>query len=162
MTAFDPANPPTVTELLARMDAGWAEFRDKLAATPNELLEEHLGGGAWTRKQMVAHIGTWHDLTIDRLGKFMDSGEPPGLDEHEDAINARAARAATGRTTGEIVQGVEDSYRRLHRQVARLTDEQLAAHEWWALAIVVGNSFGHYQEHVADLEPASTSAGAAR
>jgi hypothetical protein len=153
MTALDPANPPTVTELLSRMDAGWTEFGGKMHATPNELLEEKLGAGAWTRKQMLAHITTWHDLTIDRLGRFMDSGEPPDLDEHEDDINARAARAATGRTTGEIVQGVEDSYRRLHRQVARLTDEQLAAHEWWALSIVVGNTFGHYENHTADLEP---------
>ena len=157
MTALDPANPPTVAELLSRMDAGWTEFRSKLQAMPNERLEEHLGTGAWTRKQMLAHISTWHDLTIDRLGRYVDSGEPPGLDEHEDDINARAARAATGRTTGEIVQGVEDSYRRLHRQVARLTDEQLEAHEWFALSIVVGNTFGHYEQHAADLEPASAA-----
>ena len=157
MTALDPAHPPTVAELLSRMDAGWTEFRGRMQAMPNERLEEHLGQGAWTRKQMLAHISTWHDLTIDRLGRYMDSGEPPGLDEHEDEINARAARAATGRTTGEIVQGVEDSYRRLHRQVARLTDEQLEAHEWFALSIVVGNTFGHYEQHAADLEPASAA-----
>jgi hypothetical protein len=160
MTTLDPANPPTVAELLSRMDAGWTEFRGKMQSTPNELLEERLGTGAWTRKQMLAHIGTWHDLTIDRLVRFMDSGEPTGLDEHEDEINARAARAATGRTTGEIVQGVEDSYRRLHRQVSRLADEQLEAHEWWALSIIVGNTFGHYEEHTSDLEPAR--AGGAR
>ena len=157
MTTLDPANPPTVVELLSRMDAGWTEFRGRMQSMPNERLEEHLGQGAWTRKQMLAHISTWHDLTIDRLGRYMDSGEPPGLDEHEDDINARAARAATGRTTGEIVQGVEDSYRRLHRQVARLSDEQLEAHEWFALSIVVGKSFGHYEQHAADLEPASTT-----
>ena len=160
MTTMDPANPPTVAELLSRMDAGWTEFRGRMQAMPNELLEEKLGTGEWTRKQMLAHIGTWHDLTMDRLGRFMDSGEPPGLDDHEDEINARAARAAVGRTTGEIVQGVEDSYRKLHRQVARLTDEQLEAHEWWALSIVNGNTFGHYEEHTGDLEPAP--AGRAR
>ena len=163
MTTLDPANPPTVAELLSRMDAGWTEFRARMQAMPNELLEEKLGTGAWTRKQMLAHISTWHDLTIDRLGRFMESGEPPGLDEHEDEINARAARAATGRTTGEIVQGVEDSYRRLHRQVARLTDEQLEAHEWWALSIVNGNTFGHYEEHLPDLDPTpAREAGGAR
>lgn len=154
MTTLDPANPPSVSELLSKMDAGWTEFRGRMQAMPNEQLEEHLGTGAWTRKQMLAHIATWHDLTIDRLSRFMDTGEPPALDDHEDEINARAARAAIGRTTGEIVQGVEDSYRRLHRQVARLTDEQLAFNEWWALSIVVGNSFGHYEEHARDLEPA--------
>jgi hypothetical protein len=150
--AFDPANPPTVAELLARMDAGWTDFHGRLQAMPNELLEERLGAGAWTRKQMLAHIGTWHDLTVDRLARFMESGEPPDLDQHEDEINANAARGATGRTTGEVVQGVEDSYRKLHRQVGRLTDEQLAANKWWALSTVVGNTFGHYKDHAGDLE----------
>jgi len=146
---MDP-NPPTVPELLARMDAGWAAFHAKLQATPSERLGDHIGGG-WTRKQMLAHLGTWHDLTVERLGGLMSTGEPPGLDEHEDEINARAARAATGRTSGEIVQSIEDSYRRLRRQVSLLTEEQLAAHDWWAAAIVRGNSFGHYEEHIADL-----------
>jgi len=50
-----------------------------------------------------------------------------------------------------IVQGVEDSFRRLRRQVSLLTEEQLAAHDWWAASIVRGNSFGHYEEHLADL-----------
>ena len=141
----------TVREALSRMDAGWAEFSGMMKSMPNEQLEERLGDDAWTRKQMLAHISTWHDMTVDRLGRFMDSGEPSDLDEHEDAINARAARAATGRTTGEIVQGVEDSYRRLHRQVSRLTDAQLVDHDGFATAIIAGNSYGHYRLHLADI-----------
>ena len=149
---MDPANPPTVRDLLAMMETGWAEFQSRLHALPTERLEDRIGDGGWTRKQMLAHIGTWHDLTSDRLNKFRASGEPPDLDEHEDAINARAARAATGRTTGEINQGVEDSYRRLRREVGLLTNEQLATSDWWAAAIVRGNSFGHYEEHLRDLD----------
>jgi hypothetical protein len=141
----------TVREALDRMDEGWNDFGARMHAMPNEQLEERLGDGAWTRKQMLAHIATWHDLTGDRLARFIDTGEPPGLDEDEDAINARAARGATGRTTGEIVQGVDDSYRRLHRQVSRLTDAQLVDHDGFAAAIIAGNSYGHYREHLADL-----------
>ena len=144
-------DPVTVADMLARMDEGWGTFHDQVTALPSERLELHIGEGGWTRKQMLAHLGTWHDLTVERLGGLMSTGEPQGLDEHEDAINARAARAATGRTTGEIVQGVEDSFRRLRRQVSLLTEEQLAAHDSWAAAIVRGNSFGHYEEHLADL-----------
>lgn len=153
---MDPANPPTVRELLERMDAGWAGFREQLHAIPNELLELHIEDGGWTRKQMLAHIATWHDLTSDRLNRFRDSGEPPDFDEHEDVVNARAARAATGRTTGEILQSLDDSFRRLRREVGQLTDEQIETHDWWAVAIVRGNSFGHYEQHLPDLESALT------
>lgn len=153
----------TVREALARMDAGWTAFSGTMKSMPNEQLEERLGDDAWTRKQMLAHISTWHDMTVDRLGRFMDSGEPVDFDEHEDAINARAARAATGRTTGEIIQGVEDSYRRLHRQVSRLSDAQLVDHDGFAAAIIAGNSYGHYRQHLADLGgPAEPDAGADR
>ena len=58
---------------------------------------------------------------------------------------------AAQRTTGEIIQGVEDSYRRLHRQVSRLTDAQLVDHDGFAAAIIAGNSYGHYREHLPDI-----------
>ena len=151
---MDPANPQTVRELLERMDAGWADFRERVHAAPNELIERHIEEGAWTRKQMLAHIATWHEITADRLSQFRDSGAPADFEDQEDAINARAARAATGRTTGEVIQSIEDTYRRLRREVGQLTDEQIANNDGWAVAIVRGNTFGHYEEHLPDLEPA--------
>jgi DinB family protein len=142
----------TVTEVLSRMDEGWADFRARVHGLPTEQLEVRLGEGHWTRKQMLAHIATWHDLTVDRLSRFAESGEPNGPEEHEDVINARSARAAEGRTSGEILQSMEDSVRRLRREVARLTDAQLAANDAWAAAVIAGNSYGHYKEHLPDLE----------
>jgi uncharacterized damage-inducible protein DinB len=147
-------DPLTVHDTLAKMDEGWGTFHDQVTALPSERLELHIGEGGWTRKQMLAHIATWHDLTVDRLGRFADSGEPAELGEEEDAINARAARAAEGRTSGEVLLAMSDSYRRFRREVSSLTDEQLAAHEGWAASIIAGNSYDHYTEHLRDLEPA--------
>jgi DinB superfamily len=145
------AASPTVSETLARMDEAWAAFHGRVTSMPTEQLEPRIGGDGWTRKQMLAHIGTWHDLTVERLGRFVDNGEPADLAEHEDAINARAARAAEGRTTGEILLAMADSYRRLRRAVSTLTDAQLAAHDAWAVAVIAANSYGHYAEHRPDL-----------
>lgn len=146
---------PNVRETLERMDGGWAAFRGRVQSLPIERLSDRLGEGAWTRKQMLAHIATWHQLTFERLAQFADSGEPAELKEHEDAINARAARAAEGRTTGEILQGMDDSYRRLRRAASGLTDAQLVVHDGWAAAVIAGNTYEHYPEHLADLVPSS-------
>ena len=143
---------PTVREALERMDRGWSEFRRRVHDLPTDRLEQHIGDGAWTRKQMLGHIGAWHDLTVDRLMRFESSGEPNGTDEHEDVINARAAHAAGGRTSGEILMSLDDSFRKLRREVAKLTDSQLAAHDAWAAAIFAGYSFGHYEVHLPDLD----------
>ena len=141
----------TVRDVLARMDDGWNEFQEHVHAMPGEQLEARLGEGSWTRKQMLAHISTWHELTVERLASLMASGEPAELPEDEDVINARAARAAEGRTSGEIVQSMHDSFGRLRREVSRLNDAQLLDHDGFAAAVIAGNSFGHYREHLEDL-----------
>jgi hypothetical protein len=148
---------PTVAETLARMDEGWEAFRERLHGLPSQLLEVHIEQGGWTRKQMLAHISTWHELTVERLSGLAESGEPQGTPDHEDVINARAARGAVGRTTGEILLDIDHTYRQLRRKVARLTDADLTAHDSWAAAVIAGNTYGHYREHLADLDPRQKS-----
>ena len=151
---FGTAEQPLVRNTLRRMDEGWAAFSALASALKNEQLTARLGEGAWTRKQMLAHISTWHELTTDRLLRFGESGEPVGLpgDDNEDAINLRAARASDGRTSSEVVITAADTHRRLRRTVAAMTDAQLAAHDGWAAAVVAGNSFDHYAEHLDELK----------
>ena len=149
MTATD--DQPLVRRTLGRMDDAWTGFRNRAHAVPAERLGARIGEDGWTLKQMLGHVGTWHDLTVERLARFAESGEPVELLEETDAINARAARGAGGRTTGEILLGIDDSYRRLRREVARLSDDQLAANDGWAAAVIAGNTFDHYEEHLAEL-----------
>jgi hypothetical protein len=147
----DSNEQPLLRRTLSRMDEAWTAFQGRMRAVPVERLATRIAEGEWTIKEMVAHVGAWHDLTIDRLARFAGSGEPAELADEADVINARAARAAGGRTTGEILMSVDDSYRRLRREVARLTDDQLAAHDAWAASIIAGNTYDHYAEHLDDL-----------
>ncbi|HJP87949.1 MAG TPA: DinB family protein [Candidatus Limnocylindrales bacterium] len=153
-----PTDQPAVRETVEQMDAAWSAFRDRVHALPRERLEHPVAQGEWTRKQMLGHIWTWHDMTTDRLSIFLDTGAPNGADEDTDVVNERAARAAGGRTTGEILGELDDSFRRLRREVLHLTDEQLLGNDGWAAAIIAGNSYGHYEEHAADLVVSSSRA----
>jgi hypothetical protein len=148
---FTSSGQPLVAETLARMDEGWSAFHKRVHSLPGQLLEERLGEGSWTRKQMLGHIGAWHDRTVEALGRLSETGDVPPVTEETDAINARAARAAVGRTTGEILFALDDSYRLVQRAVSRLTDAQLSAHDGWAVAMIAGNTYDHYAEHLADL-----------
>jgi hypothetical protein len=143
--------PRSVRGTLARVDEAWREFEQALTAVPAERLNERIGDG-WTRKQMLAHIAAWHELTIERLSTFRKSGEIQAVGEEDDVINARAARAAAGRTTGEVFASAEGSFRRLRQQISYLSDEQLAAHDGWPAAIIAGNTYGHYAGHLSDLD----------
>lgn len=143
---------PTVKEVLEQLDRGWAAFSAAFHRLPAERLEARLGENAWTRKQMLAHVAVWHDLTVERLGEHADTGKPPESEEDEDGVNARAARNAVGRTTGEVILTLDESFRRLRREAARMTNEQLAADDSWAASVIASNTWRHYAEHLPDLD----------
>jgi hypothetical protein len=143
--------PRTVRDTLRHVDQAWHAFRVVANRFPNERMDERLGEEGWTRKQMLAHVAAWHDLTADRLVKFITTGEPPALAMETDAFNASVARRAIGKTAGEILKDIEATFNRVRRQMARLSDAQLASHDWWAAFVIGGNTYGHYQEHWTDI-----------
>ena len=145
------AAPKTVREALRLMDAGWVAFRNAAARFPGERMDEHLTEGGWTRKQMLAHIAAWHDLTTERLGKFALGGKPVPLDSEEQKFNARVARQAVGKTAGEVLKDLEATFNKLHRRLQSMTDQQLTAQNGWAAQVIAGNTWDHYQEHMADI-----------
>jgi hypothetical protein len=49
------------------------------------------------------------------------------------------------------VDELDTTYRAVRGAVAALTDEQLRANDDQVLAIVRGNTVGHYQEHAKEL-----------
>jgi hypothetical protein len=124
-------------------------------------MDDHLAEDGWTRKQMLAHIATWHDLTSDRLVKLALTGQPAPLDRNIDAVNAVAARVAIGKTAGEVLKDLEATFSRLHRQMQRLTDAQLRLADGWAAQIIADNTYEHYAEHMAELMPPEPPPGSA-
>ncbi len=158
-----PSAPPTsMRETLRWVEQAWHAFRAAAARFPNERMDEHLTEGGWTRKQMLAHIAAWHDLTTDRLGKLIAAGQPADLDEADDVINARVARRAIGRTAGEVIKDMEATFNRLHRLLQHMTDAQLLAHDAWAAQVIAGNTYKHYAEHFAEVYVPEPPEGAAR
>jgi hypothetical protein len=100
---------------------------------------------------MLNHIRVWHDITAGRLASFRRTGERPPSPGDEDAINAQAAADADVRTREMILEGLERSYADLRAQIAQLEDDQVSAHDGWPVAVVAGNTYGHYDEHRRDL-----------
>ena len=145
------SQPRSIADTLAQADQSWARFHALASRFPPERMDERIGDG-WTRKQMLAHVAGWHDLATDRLLAFVKTGARQRLEHDVDVINGRLARAATGRTVGEVLHSLESSFRRLRRQVEAMTDDQLAMHDGWPAALISGDTYEHYAEHGRDLE----------
>ena len=142
----------TTAELLRRVDAGKRWLDERLAEFPAEDdFDEPVGGGGWTRRQMVHHLTVWHGLTVDRLRSYQQTGQRAAPID-SDAINADAMTSAAGKTRADLLVDLDSSFQTLRAEVAKLRDEQLPEHDFWPGGVVVGNTFGHYEEHRADLE----------
>src|SRR2546428_11655413 len=102
---------------------------------------------------MVAHIAAWERATASRLARLRESGDfagPPSDDDDE--FNARVAAEARGKPARAVIRELADAHDALTHEVEALSDEQFAANEHLARAIVAGNTFDHYAEHQVELE----------
>lgn len=147
----DPRGPQTVEELVRRADAGWSTFRAAIGDLSEDAWEDPVPGGGWTRRKMLNHIRVWHELTVQRLRHFRETGERPPSPGDEDAINAQAAADADLRTPAMISALLDQTYGELRDEIGQLRDDQLGAHDGWPVAVVEGNTYGHYDEHRQDL-----------
>jgi hypothetical protein len=148
-----PDDQWTTAELLRRVDDGWRQLNERLANFPEETLDQPVGGG-WTRRQMLRHLAVWHELTTRRLAEYQRTGQRPGMPKTVDEINEEAMASAEGRSRDKLLADLATSFAGLRVEIAKLRDEQLPQLDFWPGGVVVGNTFGHYEEHRADLEPA--------
>jgi hypothetical protein len=149
--------PKTINETLSHVDQAWSAFRAAVQRFPSERMDERLTEKGWTRKQMLAHVAAWHDLTADRLVALINTGHVAPFEQDTDSFNANVARRAVGKTLGEILKDMDGTFTRLRRQMARLTDAQLAEDDWYAAFVIGGNTYGHYDEHWPDVQAARAS-----
>jgi hypothetical protein len=136
---------------LARIvNAGWINFRLALMSLGEAGLDAKTSVG-WTFKGMAAHCAGWEALTVDRLKHLRETGEKSSSGIDTDEFNARLAREAESRTPTEVLKDLDDAHTDMVAEIDRLTPEHLRAHDGWAIALVAGNSYGHYGEHHAEL-----------
>ena len=143
----------TTEALLRKVDEGWRELNDRLARFPEETLDESVGGG-WTRRQMLRHLTVWHELTAKRLAEYQSTRQRPGMPKTVDEINDDAILSAAGRTRDQLLAELDSSFHTLRDEIGKLRDEQLTELDTWPGGVVAGNTYGHYEEHYPDLEPA--------
>lgn len=152
--------PRTTNELLERVEAGWRPLRDAVRGLGRARFDDPTGGG-WTYRDLVAHFAAWEDLTAQRLRAFRESGDRtyPEHARDTDAFNARVAEAHRLVGAEALLDELDTAHRRMVEEIGRLTDEQVRQDvqptafgpQGWAVAVVAGNSFGHYREHAEEL-----------
>ena len=142
------------------VDDGWRRFREAVRHIGRAKLEEQTGAG-WSFHDLVAHVAGWHDLTARRLRAFRTTGKLPeagdeaalGIPAFKDADDFNARLVKSHRLVGAeaLTDELDTTFRALRNELAQLTDAQIHANDDQVIKIVAGNSYGHYDEHKAEL-----------
>jgi hypothetical protein len=140
----------TAKDLVAAVNMGWITFRLALMSLGTAGLDATTRNG-WTYKALAQHVTGWEDLTVKRLAGLRETGEPQGSGVDTDEFNAAMAARAGERPTADVLADLDAAHAQLVAEIGKLTPEQIHANDDWAIAVVAGNSYGHYAEHHAEL-----------
>ena len=137
----------------ARLEAEvWGEFEDALSRVPDDRLTAPGILEGWTVKEMLHHVTGWiRECTgyLDRMrdGTFVD---PDDTDEWVNARNAAFADEARSLDVTAVRSELDTEREVILRRWQELPEIDDVAVEWFA-----GETYEHYEEHLADLWSAS-------
>ena len=148
------------TDLQREMRDAWAPIAAAVAAMPDhELLAPAPGMGAWTRKDVLAHLEFWHRYGAAVLHGLRSgvNPDPAGEADDIDAANARAYPADRDRPAIDVRRGVAASFDELVAAVESATEHELfdAGVQPWASGAVadevLSDTSAHYAKHAPHL-----------
>lgn len=158
-----PLPPDTVNDLLARIEAGWNDLQTMIAALTEAQLTGSTDAAGWTVKDHLVHLADW-ETSVDALLQGKPRWETMGLPRADwdtfdiDHINDIMQKRSQGLTLAEARQRLDATHAVLLARVGALDDADLmrpysafeAGSTWHdpVLAYIIGNSFGHYAEHM--------------
>src|SRR5438094_3775049 len=78
--------------LLKRLDQAWAAFQQSYAGLSDEELMEAGVTGAWSVRDIIAHVTWWEEEALTHLPLILAGGKPPRYSVTHGGIDAFNAR----------------------------------------------------------------------
>lgn len=146
--------PFSKDRLLDLMRDGFAEFEAFLATLSEEQMTTPGVNDAWSVKDNLAHVVAWQWHVLRLLQAVKDHIPPAkqydGLTEEQE--NERIYQQNKNRPLSELQGEFRSSFEQVLESVQSLTQEELEKPQSWlnerpVWPYVVGNTYGHYEEH---------------
>src|SRR3954471_24882333 len=89
-----PCKPPllkaaalTKDQILARLDAAWRDFEASYAGLTSSQMLIPSVTGAWSVRDIIAHVTWWEEEALNHLPLIRDGGRPPRYSVKYGGIN---------------------------------------------------------------------------
>ncbi len=152
----------TRDEVLQALERDRAQLQAALEGLDHQVVTTVPVVGEWTIKDLLGHMAMWHQVALQFIADYKQTGLPKSLGFDDDAaVDAHNRREAERRREWSVAQvgaELDASYRELAAAVAGLNDKQLNAPlpAPWQNAttlerLIAINSYEHDPEHIGQM-----------
>jgi len=144
-----PSSDANRQRLLQRLDEAWRAFRESYAGLCEAELMEPGVTGAWSIRDIIAHVTTWEEEAVKHLPSILEGLRPPRYSVTYggiDAFNAQMTRRKEGLSVSEVFRQQEEVHQRVIDVVERAPMQQLIGDTRFRRRLRL-DTYGHYPKH---------------
>jgi len=139
-----------VQQLLKRLDAAWRAFTQSYAGLPEPDLLQPGVTGAWSVRDIIAHVTIWEREALKHLPLILGGGRPPRYSVAYggiDAFNARTTEQNQHLSLADVLRRQEAVHAQLIALVEDVPQDQLGGKTRFRRRLRL-DTYGHYPLHV--------------
>jgi hypothetical protein len=139
----------TPEQALARLDAAWQDFEASYAGLSAEQLLTPGVQGAWSVRDVIAHVTWWEEEALTHLPLIREGGRPPRYSVKYggiDAFNARMTERRRGLALAEVLRQHDEVHAQLVAYLRQAPPELFATETRFRRRLKL-DATGHYPLH---------------
>jgi hypothetical protein len=136
-------------QLLTRVETAWRAFEGSYAGLTEAQLMEPGVTGAWSVRDIVAHVTTWEEEALKHLPSILEGHAAPRYSVTYggiDAFNAQMTKAKEGLSLSEVFRQHEEIHRRVIDVIERAPADQLIRETRFRRRLSL-DTYNHYPKH---------------
>lgn len=139
----------TKEQLLDRLDRAWKDFEESYAGLSESQLLIPNVTGAWSVRDIIAHVTWWEEEALEHLPLIREGGRPPRYSVKYGGINAFNAlmtERRRGLSLAEVLRQHDEVHARLMAYVRAAPDELIRTETRFRRRLKL-DALGHYPIH---------------
>ena len=139
--------------MLERLERAWSEFEASYAGLTNEQLMIPHVTGAWSVRDIIAHVTWWDEEALKHLPVVLEGGRPERYSDKYggiDDFNAIMTVKRSHLSLAEVLQQHDEVHGRLVAYVREVPEDLYASETRFRRRLRL-DTFGHYPVHTAAI-----------
>ena len=136
-------------QLFKRLDTSWEALKASYAdLSDSELLEPGITG-AWSVRDIIAHVTWWEEEALTHLPLILAGGKPPRYSVKYggiDAFNSRMTEQKGSLSLSDVLWARDDTHRRLIDFIQRVPEDQIIRETRFRRRLRL-DTYSHYPLH---------------